>query len=151
MLSTDLAVEPGGTTMRRTSIVATVALFTSVLSISVAFATPPTGEVQLKDLARAQAVEGISVPINPGTALVSGSYSVAPGGDTGWRQLPGPAILAVTKGKLTLHGREGCAAKEYALAQAAVVPAGTYMVRNAGNEPLEFFGVFFDQAADAPK
>jgi hypothetical protein len=137
--------------MRRTSIVAAVALLTSVLSISVAFATPPTGEIQFKDLARAQAVEGASVPINPGTALVSGSYSVAPGGETGWRQLPGTAILAVTKGKLMLHRAEGCTAKEYALGQAAVVPAGTSMVGNSGKEPLEFFAFFFDQAPGGPK
>lgn len=137
--------------MRRSSVVATVALFTSVLSVSVAFATPPTGEVQFKDLARAQAVEGASVPINPGTSLVSGSYSIAPGGETGWRQLPGPAILAVTKGKMTVHRADGCSAKDYAVEQASVVPAGTYMVGNSGNEPLEFFGVFFDQSADGPK
>jgi len=137
--------------MRRGPFVAALILFTSVLSVAVASATPPTGEIQFKDLARAQAVEGASVPINPGTALVSGGYSVAPGGESGWRQLPGTMVLAVTKGKMMLHSGEGCAAKEYALGQAAVVPAGTYMVHNSGNEPLEFFGFFFDQSPGAPK
>ena len=137
--------------MRRSPIVAAVVLFTSVLSMTVASATPPTGEIKFTDLARAQAVEGASVPINPGTALVSGGYSVAPGGETGWRQLPGPMVLAVTKGKMKLHGGEACAAKDYALGQAAVVPAGTHMVQNSGNEPLEFVGFFFDQSPGAPK
>jgi quercetin dioxygenase-like cupin family protein len=137
--------------MRRISIVATVALFASVLSMSFAVATPPTGQVEFKDLARAQTVESASVPIHPGTALTSGSYSIAPGGETGWRQLPGAAILAVTKGKMTVHRADGCAAKDYALGQAAVLTAGTVMVGNSGNEPLEFFGVFFDQAQDGPK
>jgi hypothetical protein len=82
---------------------------------------------------------------------VSGEYSVAPGGETGWRQVPGTMVLAVNKGKLMLHGGEGCAAKEYMTGQAAVAPAGTYMVHNAGSEPLEFFGWFFDQVPGAPK
>jgi len=137
--------------MRRSSIVATAAVFTLALSMGVAVATPPTGEVAFKDLARAQAVEGLSVPIHPGTGLVSGSYSVAPGGETGWRNLPGAAILAVNKGKLTVHRADGCTTKDYAVGQAAVVPAGTYLVGNSGNEPAEFFAFFFDQATDGPK
>ncbi len=137
--------------MRRSSIVATADVFTLALSMGVAVATPPTGEVALKDLARAQAVEGLSVPIHPGTGLVSGSYSVAPGGATGWRSLPGAAILAVTKGKLTVHRADGCTTKDYAVGQAAVVPAGTYLVGNSGNEPAEFYAFFFDQATDGSK
>jgi hypothetical protein len=136
--------------MRRTAFVV-VAAITSVLSVGTAFATPPTGEVQFKDMARAQAMESLTVPINVGTAFASGSYSVAPGGETGWRKLPGPMVLAVNKGKLMLHGGEGCAAKEYTTGQAAVAAAGTYLVHNAGSDPLEFFGWFFDQAPGGPK
>jgi quercetin dioxygenase-like cupin family protein len=136
--------------MRRTTIVVAAAV-TSVLSVTTAFATPPTGEVKFKDMARAQAVESATVPISPGNNFASGSYSVAPGSETGWRRLPGTSVLAVNKGKLMLHGGEGCAAKEYGTGQAAVVPAGTYMVHNAGSEPLEFFGWFFDQVPGAPK
>ena len=137
--------------MRRTSIVATVVVFTTVLSMTVAVATPPTGDLKYEDLARAQVVEGATVPITAYTALVRGEYSIAPGGVTGWRRLPGTMVLAVTKGKLMLHGGEGCAAKEYGAGKAAVVPAGVYEVHNAGNEPLEFFGLFFGQTAGAPQ
>lgn len=136
--------------MRKTAVVVVVAV-TSVLSMTTVFATPPTGEVKFKDMARAQAMESATVPINPGKSYASGTYSVAPGGETGWRRLPGTSVLAVNKGKLVLHGGEGCAAKEYGTGQAAVVPAGTYMVHNAGSEPLEFFGWFFDQVPGAPK
>jgi hypothetical protein len=137
--------------MRRTSIVATVVVFTTSLSMAVAFATPPTGDVSYKDYARAQTVENATVPIMGGTTLVTGSYSVAPGGETGWRSLPGAMVLAVTKGKLMLHGGEGCAAKEYGTDHAAVVPGGTDRVHNGGTEPLEFFGLFFNQPAGGPK
>jgi hypothetical protein len=136
--------------MRRTALVVAIAV-TSVLSMTTALATPPTGDLQFQDYARAQLVESATVPITGGSTLVRGLYSIAPGGETGWRKLPGTTVLAVTKGKLMLHGGSGCAAKEYATGQAAVVPGGVYQVHNGGNEPLDFFGLFFEQTAGAPK
>ena len=136
--------------MRRTAtVVAIVAI--SVLSMATALATPPTGEFKYQDYARVQVVGSAAVPITGGSTLMSGLYSVAPGGESGWRRLPGTMVLAVTKGKLLLHASEGCSAKDYAAGQAAVVPAGVYRVHNPGSEPLEFFGLFFDQTAGAPK
>ena len=136
--------------MRRTASVVAVVL-TSVLSMGTAFATPPTGDVKFKDMTRAQAAESATVPIEVGKDFASGSYSVAPGGETGWRQLSGTSVLGINKGKLMLHGGEGCGAKEYGPGQAAVIPAGTYMVHNPGSEPLEFFGFFLNQIPGAPK
>ena len=136
--------------MRRSASVVAVVL-TSVLSMGTAFATPPTGDVKFKDMTRAQAVEKATVPIEVGKDFASGSYTVAAGGETGWRQLSGTSVLGINKGKLMLHGGEGCAAKEYGTGQAAVIPAGTYMVHNAGSEPLEFFGFFLNQTTGAPK
>ena len=137
--------------MRRTSFAATVVVFISALSMATAFATPPTGDAKFTDYARVQAVDSASVPISGGTNLAMGLYSIAAGGETGWRSLPGHMVLAVTKGKLMLHGGEGCATKEYAAGQAATVPAGTYLVHNTGSEPLEFFGAFLEQPVGAPK
>jgi hypothetical protein len=138
--------------MRRIPIVTCAVVLGSVLSVATwAFATPPTGDLKYEDYARAQTVEGASVPIVGGTTLVKGAYSVAPGGETGWRRLPGTTVLAVTKGKLMLHGGEGCAAKEYATGLAAVIPAGVYQVHNPGSEPLDFFGIFFGQPSGATK
>jgi quercetin dioxygenase-like cupin family protein len=137
--------------MRRTSFVATVVVFTTALSMATAFATPPTGDAKFTDYARVQAVDNAQVPIHGGTGLAMGLYSIAPGGETGWRSLPGAMVLAITKGKLMLHGGQGCATKEYAAGQGATVPAGTYLVHNAGSEPLEFMGAFFDQPAGASK
>jgi quercetin dioxygenase-like cupin family protein len=132
--------------MRRIPFVTSAVVLASALSIATAFATPPTGApIKYTDYARAQLVESANVPIVGGTTLVRGSYSVAPGGVSGWRSLPGTTVLAVTKGKLMLQGGEGCAAKDYAAGQAAVIPAGVYQVHNAGSEPLEFFGAFFGQ------
>lgn len=137
--------------MRRIAFAASVVLLASVVSVASAVATPPSGELTWEDYARAQVVEGASVPITGGSTLVRGSYSVAPGGDTGWRRLPGTTVLAVTEGTLMLHGGEGCAAKEYATGQAGVIPGGVYQVHNAGSEPLDFFGIFFEQPAGASR
>ena len=137
--------------MRRFPFVTSAVVFATVLSATTAVATPPTGDLKFEDYARAQTVEGASVPITGGTTLVRGSYSVAPGGVTGWRKLPGTTVLAVTKGKLMLHGAEGCSTKEYATGQAAVIPAGTYEVHNPGSEALDFFGIFFGQPSGATK
>jgi quercetin dioxygenase-like cupin family protein len=137
--------------MRRIPFVTSAVVLASALSVATAFATPPTGDLKYEDYARAQTVEGASVPILGGTTLVRGSYSVAPGGETGWRKLPGTTVLAVTKGKLMLHGGEGCAAKEYETGKAAVIPAGVYQVHNPGSGPLEFFGIFFGQPTGATK
>ena len=105
--------------MRRTSFVATVVVFTTVLSIATAFATPPTGNIKFTEYGRVQAADNASVPIKGGTNLAMGVYAVAPGGKTGWRSLPGSTVLVVTKGKLMLHGVGGCGTKDYAAGQAA--------------------------------
>jgi hypothetical protein len=70
---------------------------------------------------------------------------------TGWRRLPGTTVLALTKGKLTLQGGEGCATKDYSAGQASVVPKGVYQLRNTGTDPLEFFGLFFEGTVGAPQ
>ncbi|HEY2832176.1 MAG TPA: hypothetical protein VGJ14_07105 [Sporichthyaceae bacterium] len=142
--------------MRGRSIVAKVGVVTTVVSMSilstgVARATPPIGGVAFTDLARVQIVDGASVPIKLGTALLSGVYSLGSGGQTGWRRLSGTTVLAATKGTLTVHKADGCGTKDYAAGQAGVVPAGTYLIENSGSDPLEFYGVFINQAANAPK
>ena len=136
--------------MRRTPIVVAIAV-TSLLPITAAVATPPVGDIKYTDYAREQTRQNAAVPINTASTIVTGLYSVAPGGQSGWRSLPGTMVIAVTKGKLMLQGGEGCAAKDYADGQAAVAPAGVYQVQNAGREPLEFFGLFFEQGAGDPK
>ena len=126
--------------MRRRSIVVNLAVLASAVSMTalgtgVAVATPPSGVVAFTDLARAQAVEGLSIPIKPGNALVSGAYSLAPGGQTGWRRLPGAAILAVTKGGMTVRRADGCSTKDYTVGQASVIPAGEYLIQIDGKSP----------------
>ena len=136
--------------MRRIPYFTAIVLATA-LSTATAFATPPTGEISWTDLYRVEAKDNAAVPISGGTVLFSATYSVSPGGDTGWRRLPGHAVFAVTKGQLMVHSGEGCGARDYGAGQAAVVPAGVYELHNAGSEPVEFFGLFFGLRSSEPQ
>lgn len=132
---------------------ATAAALTDALSSVVATASPPTPLLtKLSDLARAQMVEGGHVATPSGSDAVSSLYTFAPGTSGGWTTQSGASVLAVTKGALTLRTAKDCAAKKYEAGQAALVPAGKYLVANAGSEPLEFAGVFskLDQKAAKP-
>ena len=142
--------------MRSRSFATSLALFTTVVSLcalgtGVARATPPSGMIDFTDLTRAQAMESASVPIQIGTALVSGSYALDAGGQTGWRRLPGTTILSVNKGSMTVRRAAGCATKEYAAGQAAVLPPGVYLVQNSGQKGLEFYGMFINQTPTVQK
>jgi hypothetical protein len=138
--------------MRRRSLaIVTAAVSLCVLSTGVARATPPSGVVDFKDLTRAQAVEGATVPIQIGTTLATGSYSLAPGGATGWRHLSGTTILAVNKGTMTVRRAAGCSTKDYAAGQASVLPAGDYLVQNSDQGALDVYGVFINQPRGVTK
>src|SRR2546421_5303902 len=129
--------------MRRTPLVAAVVVFATALSMATAFATPPTGDVKFKDLTRSQAMESATVVINPGSAFMSGGYSVAPGGKSGWRHLPGTSVLSVNKGKLMLHGGDGWGGKEDGGRPAAAGPARTPVGPHRGNAAPALLPLFF--------
>ena len=65
---------------------------------------------------------GFEHPVNSGGKVVASAgydvqhttYTLAPGGDTGWRTGPGSTTLAVTKGALKLTQAEGCASRDLA-------------------------------------
>ncbi|HEV3364468.1 MAG TPA: hypothetical protein VG795_10085 [Acidimicrobiia bacterium] len=140
--------------MRRIPFVTSIIAVATVLSMAVAFATPPSGDLKYTDLYRAQFTDSASVPIVGGTVLMQAAYDIESGGQTGWRRLPGTAVFSVGLGKLMIHGGEGCAAKEYAPGQAAVLPAGVYQFHNPAAEGTEdgqvsFWGLFFQMAPDA--
>ena len=72
-------------------------------------ATPPSGQSSSTEYGRAQQVDDAKVVVPTGHDVLSSTYTVAPGGDTGWRTGPGTTALAVTKGALKVEQAEGCA------------------------------------------
>ena len=122
--------------------------FAASLSMTVASASPPSGQFSSKDHVRAVVTEQASVKMPAGGGVVMASYVLAPDAETGWRTHPGAVVIAVAKGTLTLRRADGCTSAEYSAGQAVPLSAGRFLLQNAGDEPLEFSGVFLDLLAE---
>jgi quercetin dioxygenase-like cupin family protein len=105
-------------------------------------ATPPSGEFSTTEYGRAQQIENGKVVASSGHDVESSTYSLAPGGDTGWRTGPGTTALAVTKGALKVEQAEGCASRDLAAGSALVLPPGKFRLQNAGQQPVELLANF---------
>jgi quercetin dioxygenase-like cupin family protein len=128
---------------------AAISAITLLAGVNAAFASPPSGQFSYTEHGRAQQAANATVTI-PAADNVSSSYTVAPGGDTGWRTSPGDAVVAVTKGALAVDQAQGCASQDEAAGKAVVIPAGKFRLRNPGSQPAEFAGVFFNLPAGGP-
>jgi quercetin dioxygenase-like cupin family protein len=105
-------------------------------------ATPPTGQSSATEYGRAQQIENGKVVGSSGYDVESSTYTLAPGGDTGWRNGPGSTALAVTKGALKIQQAEGCASRDLKAGSALVLPPGQFRLQNAGQEPVELMANF---------
>jgi quercetin dioxygenase-like cupin family protein len=105
-------------------------------------ATPPTGQNASTEYGRAQQVANAKVVAPSGRQVESSTYTVAPGGDTGWRTGPGTTALAVTKGLLRVEQAEGCASQDIAAGNALVLPPGKFRLQNAGKGPVDLLANF---------
>jgi quercetin dioxygenase-like cupin family protein len=123
------------------TVVAGVAVLATV---NVASATPPSGQFSSTEYGRAQQVENAKVVASSNYDVESSTYTVAPGGDTGWRTGPGTTALAVTKGTLKIEQAEGCASRDVAAKTSVVLPPGQFRLHNAGQEPVELLVNFTD-------
>ena len=121
------------------TIVAGVAVLASV---NVASATPPSGGASEEEYGRAQQIESGKVVSTTGHDVESSTYSLAAGGDTGWRTGPGTTALIVTKGALKIEQAEGCASKDLKAGSALVLTPGKFRLQNAGQEPVELLANF---------
>jgi len=69
----------------------------------------------------------------------------APGGHSGWHAHPGPAIVIVKSGQLTIQQAKDCSSKTYTAGQAVVEPSGhVHIARNTGTTTLELWITFLD-------
>jgi len=116
------------------TVFATVAVLASV---NVASATPPTGQFSSTEYGRAQQVANAKVVAPTGHDVLSSTYMVAPGGDTGWRTGPGTTALAITKGSLKVEQAQGCASGDLAAGNALILPPSKFRLHNVGQQPVE--------------
>jgi quercetin dioxygenase-like cupin family protein len=119
-----------------------VCALVGVASATGAGATPPSGQFSSTEYGRTQQAEDAKVVAPSGYNVESATYSVAPGGSTGWRTGPGTTALAVTKGTLKVEQAEECAARDVAAGTSVVLMPGKFRLSNPGQEPAELMANF---------
>jgi quercetin dioxygenase-like cupin family protein len=73
------------------------------------------------------------------------------GGHSGWHAHPGPAVVIVKSGELTIQQARDCSSTTYTAGQVAVEPAGhVHIARNTGTTTLELWITFLDVPVGAP-
>jgi quercetin dioxygenase-like cupin family protein len=86
----------------------------------------------------------------PGDVVVQ-KFVLAPGGQSGWHLHPGPAVVTVQSGTLTLD-QDDCSTTTYPGGKVAVEPTDVvHRVRNLGATDLEFWVTFLDIPVGSPQ
>jgi quercetin dioxygenase-like cupin family protein len=157
-----MAKQAGGTTATKTKRLAfslTVAAVCTALAGAV-LATPATGILSATVVARGGFPDPVDIKFKiddgrqevihvPGAReTVVQQIVIGPGGQTGWHSHPGPVVVLIKSGTLTLYsGEHGCEARAYSAGQ-AFVDSGQGHVHLAANrsatENVELWATYFD-------
>lgn len=155
-------------TMTKTQLVTLlmVAAVSTVLA-GAALATPATGILSGTVLARASFVDPVDIKFKVGgldadiihvrdaQETVMQQIVIGPGGQTGWHSHPGPAVVLIKAGELTLYSSDDptCTGRTYAAGQ-AFVDSGQGHVHIARNlsqtQNTELLVTYFDVPAAGP-
>ena len=120
-------------TKRRLALLFVVAILPTVLA-GLALATPGLGILSAPVLARASLVDPVDIKFKIGGTdadiihvrdaqeTVMQQIVIGPGGNTGWHSHPGPAVVLVKAGELTLFSSDDptCTGRTYSAGQAFV-------------------------------
>jgi quercetin dioxygenase-like cupin family protein len=73
------------------------------------------------------------------------------GGHSGWHAHPGPAIVIVKSGQVTIQQAEDCSSRTYTAGQVAIEPSGhVHIARNSGPRTLKLWITFLNVPVGAP-
>jgi quercetin dioxygenase-like cupin family protein len=140
---------------------ALAAIVTAVSSVAVAVVlTPSSGIVSAPVFARASfadptdlkfKVKGQSqevIHVNNAQETVIQQIVIAPGGNTGWHSHPGPVVVLVKSGQMSLYDSEDptCTVRTYSAGE-AFIDSGqghVHIARNEGSANLELWATYFD-------
>jgi quercetin dioxygenase-like cupin family protein len=143
--------------MNARSAVALVVLgVVAAVAISTALATPGSGFKLREVVARGTLAPHFKIKLRdsstPGDVVVQ-HFIQGPGGQSGWHLHPGPAILTVTSGELTIDDAMDCSSARFSAGQVAVEEAGMiHRARNASTtNDLEFWVTFLDVPVGSPQ
>jgi quercetin dioxygenase-like cupin family protein len=132
-----------------------IALFAAALILSLvsgsAQATPPSGSTS-EVIARGTLPAGTVyvAPIRGALVVIKGPMdlatvhvTVAPGGSIGWHSHPGPTMVAVKAGTVTLYEARGCTRRQVSAGGAfAEQPGDVHLLRNEGSVTAETIVTF---------
>jgi quercetin dioxygenase-like cupin family protein len=141
--------------------VAAVAIVLAAGVAQIVRATPASGVLSGTVFARGSFTEPVDIKIKVGDGpkevihvpnaqeTVVQQIVLAPGGQTGWHSHPGPVVVVVAKGELTLYSGEGsdCHAHTYTAGQAFVDSGQGHAhvaVNLSGTENVEVWATYFD-------
>jgi quercetin dioxygenase-like cupin family protein len=140
-------------------LVAVVALCAAVGGTTVAGATPGSGVLSGRVLAQGVFQDGLDAKfkvsghhgtqvsrIDGAARAVVQEIVLAPGGHTGWHSHPGPVVVVVRQGPLTLYDGAACGpGRTYASGEAFVDPGQGHLhiARNEGNRSVELVVTYF--------
>jgi hypothetical protein len=157
---------------KRTAILIALGATVALAAVGVALATPPSG-LTSELLARGAAGEfrihqksmHLRMDARKATDVALVKATLAPGGSTGWHGHPGPSIVVVKSGTLTMYepahdhktdadddddrSRE-CTVQSFGPGQAFVHPASVHNFVNESPGTAEFYVAYFVPAGAAP-
>ena len=117
------------------------------IAVSAALATPPlffTGTPIARGTTPGQFKVKLQDSSSPADAAIV-QVTQAVGGHSGWHAHPGPAVVIVKSGELTLQQAKDCSTATYTVGQVAIEPAGhVHIARNTGTTTLELWITFLD-------
>ena len=118
-----------------------------VVAVGAALATPPlffTGTPIARGTTPGQFKIKLQDSSSPADAAIV-QVTQAVGGHSGWHAHPGPAVVIVKSGELTIQQAKDCSTATYTAGQVAVEPAGhVHIARNTGTTTLELWITFLD-------
>src|SRR5262245_15593379 len=113
------------------------------LYYGIAVSTPPSGqtligpelrgtfdELDIKHSGEAR----VTVRTKEEVDIVTIQATIAVGGYTGWHSHPGPVLVTVTQGALTIYNAPDCRPQVYEAGEGFVEGTNVHLVRNEGTE-----------------
>jgi quercetin dioxygenase-like cupin family protein len=140
----------------RKTLALAVLVLAPMVAVGVAVATPGSGFKLREVVARGTLGPHFKIKLqdssSPGDVVVQ-HFIQGPGGQSGWHLHPGPAIITVISGELTLEQANNCSTTTYSAGQVAVEEAGLiHRARNASTtNDLDFWVTFLDVPVGSPQ
>jgi quercetin dioxygenase-like cupin family protein len=120
-----------------------------VVAVGAALATPPLFFTATQH-ARGTFEGHVKIKLRDSDAAIL-QVTQAPGGHSGWHAHPGPAVVIVKSGELTIQQAKDCSSRTYTAGQVAVEPSRhVHIARNTGTTTLELWITFLDVPVGAP-